>query len=147
MQVYAINDSSMCIRKMNQIIIWGSPENGILGKDKMFADAKNKKNTHFMAKSEFSETINTTILKENLDFTEAYLNSRKLFNTKYNEIKRDNMIKKLLITQLEDKKKSCIEDAQKNVSKIVLINYLFSSIIILNSKSKAIIIFNFSRRK
>lgn len=120
-QVYAINDSSLCIKKKNQIIIWGSPENGILGKEKMISDSKNKKNLLFIAKSEFSEIIKTTIIKENLDFTEAFLNSRKLFNTKYNQIKRDNMIKKIHIYQLEEKKKSCIEDAQKNVSKNVFI--------------------------
>lgn len=112
----------MCIRKKNQIIIWGSPENGILGKDKMFGDQKLKKNVLFIAKSEFSEIINTTIIKENLDFTEAYLNSRKLFNTKYNQIKRDNMIKKMIIKQLEEKKRYCIEDAQKNV--LVNVKYI-----------------------
>jgi len=120
-QVYAINDSSLCIKKKNQIIIWGSHENGILGKEKMITDSKNKKNLLFIAKSEFTEIIKTTIIKENLDFTEAFLNSRKLFNTKYNQIKRDNMIKKIHIYQLEEKKKICLEDAKKNVSKDVFI--------------------------
>lgn len=85
----------------------------------MFNDPKNKKNMHFIAKSDFSEIINTTVKKENLDYTEAYMNSRKLFNTKYNQIKRDNMVKKMIIVQLEEKKKRCIEEAQKNVSKNV----------------------------
>ena len=87
----------------------------------MIADSKNKKNMNFIAKSDYSEIINTTIIKENLDYTESYLNSRKLFNTKYNQIRRDNTIKKMLINQLEEKKKSCIEFAQQNVSKNVFI--------------------------
>ncbi len=111
----------MCIRKQNKIIIWGSPENGILGKDKMFSESKNKKNIYFNAKSDFSEIINNTILKDSKDYTEEFLNSRKLFNTKYNQIKRDNMNKKKLINQLEEEKKRCIEDVQKNVSKNVFI--------------------------
>lgn len=123
LQVYAVNDSSICIRKNNLIVIWGSPENGIFGKDKMTKeiDSKNKKNFEFVAKPDFSEIIKTTIIKENLDFTEEYINSRKLFNTKYNQIKRDNMIKKIIIKKLEEKKNQCIEEAQKNVSKNVFI--------------------------
>lgn len=74
----------------------------------------------FIAKTDFTEIIKNTMLKENLDYSNAFVNSRKLFNTKFNQIKRDNMIKRIQINDLEERKKSCIEDAHKNVSKNVI---------------------------
>ena len=124
-QVYAINESSICIRKNNQIIIWGSNENGILGKEKINNDTNNKKLiSGFIRKSDFSEIFKTTMIKENLDYTEAFINSRKLFNTKFNQIKRDNMIKKIQINELEERKKAYKEDANKNFSKNVKLNFI-----------------------
>lgn len=118
--MYAINDSSLCIGKGNKIVIWGSNENGILGKEKNVKDPKNRtQNLEFISKTDFTEIINNTILKENLDYGNAFINSRKLFNTKFNQIKRDNMIKRIHINDLEERKKSCIEDAHKNVAKNV----------------------------
>jgi len=59
------------------------------------------------------------MIKESLDYSKDFINSRKLFNTKFNQIKRDNMIKRYKISQLEEKKRSCIENAFKNVLKNV----------------------------
>jgi len=127
MQIYAINDSSMCIRKNNQIIIWGSNENGIMGNEKSNVEGKKKNNNYgFIAVNDFTEIIKTSMIKDNDDYSEAFISSRKLFNTKYNQIKRDNLIKKTKINELEEKKKGCIEYAQRSNAKNV--NFKFNII-------------------
>ena len=64
----------------------------------------------FTAKQEFTDIVNMTLIKESQDYTEAFLQSRKLFNTKFNQVKRDNMLKKNEINNLETKKFSLIDD-------------------------------------
>jgi len=111
MQVYAVYESSIAIRKNDLFIIWGSNASNIVGKDTK-KEKKGDNNTidEFTAKQEFTDIVNMTLIKESQDYTEAFLQSRKLFNTKFNQVKRDNMLKKNEINNLETKKFSLIDD-------------------------------------
>lgn len=65
---------------------------------------------NFTGKDEFTDIVRTTMIKDTQDYSEAYLQSRKLFNTKFNQVKRDNFLKREEIINLETKKNSLMED-------------------------------------
>ena len=121
-QVYSVYESSIVVRKHNQFIIWGSNSSNIIGKD-----TRNEKGNNttgdYIGKEEFTAIIKTTMIKEKVDYTDAFHQSRKLFNTKFNQVKRDNMLKREEINLLETRKSSLIDDnGRGNNSKNVNLN-------------------------
>jgi hypothetical protein len=110
MQVYSVYESSIAIRKNNKFIIWGSNASNIIGKDTRKEKKDNNVMDSYTGKDEFTDIVNTTLIKESQDYTDAFIKSRKLFNTQFNQVKRDNMLKRIEINSLETKKFSLIDD-------------------------------------
>lgn len=118
-QVYAIQDCSLAVRHKNKILIWGDRKSHVFGKMKK-SDAKEEISANgFYEKPDFTDIINSTMLKENNDITEEYINSRKLFDIKYNMVKEDNAKKERLINQLESQRHDLTEEIKTKIEEVI----------------------------
>lgn len=116
-QIFAISDTSIAVMKGNKILMWGSSLKGIMGKTKN-KNSSNENSNSFFEKTNITDCIKTEMLKDNSDFTEKYLNSKKLFNTNFNQIMKDNIDKIEEIKVLEDKKIILLDD-NSNIKTVV----------------------------
>jgi hypothetical protein len=138
--IYALQRSSMIISKNNQISMWGCISEGYLGdlleKGENFVK-------EFVSMDKVTAFILNDVKKNDDNFTEVFINSRKLFNLKYNQLLDDNSNKlsriEKLTTQItnlkadiqvrskqnEQKMQSFTKSAnEKNDKKIILLQEL-----------------------
>ena len=116
-QIFAISDTSIAVMKGNNILMWGSSFKGIMGKTNN-KNSSNENSHSFFEKTNITDCIKTEILKDSSDYSEKYLNSKKLFNTNFNQIMKDNVDKIEEIKVLEYKKNSILDD-NLNINSVV----------------------------
>jgi hypothetical protein len=96
-QIFALQRTSMVVCKNNYIYMWGCIMEGYLGELK-------EKNENFVREYVKMNKVSTFILndiyKNDENYTETFINSRKLFNTKYNQTLEDNCNKSSRIEKL-----------------------------------------------
>lgn len=122
-QIFALQRSSMTVCKKNIIYMWGCISEGYLG---FFKKEKGENYVkEYIKMDKISTFIVNDIKRNDESYTEAFINSRKLFNTKYNVTLEDNSNKieriEKLNTQIRNLK-SDIEMRQKQN------NHLLSSL-------------------
>jgi hypothetical protein len=126
-QIYALNNVSMVICKDNIIYMWGSTGEGFLGN---FSEKFGKGECSWVDDYQRMDKVTNFIIgdskKNDLNYTEIYLNSRKLFNTKYNQTLEDNNLKasriQTLNGQINNYKQDIEERQRRNQNLINILN-------------------------
>jgi hypothetical protein len=110
-QVYALYKSSLVVCEDNKIYMWGSVAEGFLG------DLKQKGDYVYDAKCPnvkmITDRIHEVMNKSPENFTENFINSRKLLNTKYNKTLEDNQQKSKRIDDLKNQIKNVEKEIEK----------------------------------
>lgn len=125
-QIFALQRSSMVVCKNNIIYMWGSISEGFLGD--MVKDKSENCVAEFIPMDKISAFIINDINKNDENYTEVFINSRKLFNTKYNKTLEDNMHKanriEKLNTQINNLKADIEMRLKQNRDKISSFNQI-----------------------
>lgn len=111
-QIFSLNRTSMIICKNNIIYMWGSISEGFIGNFKDQIASGNKLLTDFVRMDKLSYYVNNDIKKYDSNFIETFINSRKLFNTKYNQTLEDNYNKQSRIDKLQTQIKNLRADIE-----------------------------------
>lgn len=116
MQIFAFDDVSLAITKDKRILIWGDSKNEILGKNNNPENIE--KNPGILDKKNIKNYIEKELLKDNSDITEQFVISRRIFNTKYNQIIQDSKDSKNDNENVGSLNKKSANDTPKDVFKV-----------------------------
>jgi hypothetical protein len=139
-QIFALQRSSMVVCKNNLIYMWGSLNEGYL------TDYKSEGNIakEFVQMKNLTAFIFNEINKNDDDISDTFINSRKLFNVKYNQTLKENSdkinsINKIktqienLKVDIEQRKSQMIQASSNNLNsdtndkRIIILNNLLKS--------------------
>jgi hypothetical protein len=121
-QIFALNRTSMVVCQGNIVYMWGSISEGFIGNFKDQIATGNKLLTEFVRMDRLTNFIQNDIKKNTQTYTETFINSRKLFNTKYNQTLEDNYNKQVRIDKLNSQIKNLkldIEQRQKQSTQLM----------------------------
>ena len=99
-QIYTLNSTSLVVCRNNIIYMWGS------NKEKFFGEALSKidekHSTEFIKIEKLTSSIAFEMRKNDKSQLEGFINSRKLFNSKFNITLEDNINKNFRIEKLNN---------------------------------------------